>query len=395
MNNIQIANRNIILNSNASVNNSGSYLAKTYTTTIDLIGGKKYTFVIKGKTQGHQRFGLWLNSGVDNVGFIENTGEEVRYIVFTASTPSSYNKRNLNVYNFPSEGSATNPASIEWVALYEGDVKPPLDWFPAPEDIGAIAGSSLTLTGNKISLASTTIELKGNAIAGAIKAGELDVGKFRVATDGKIYATDGEFSGKITSTSGSIAGFSISNGKIGSEYNQDGLGLISSLIKFSGDNVFAAIGENVLPISSGLSAVGRFENNKINLYGDGRNYGVIIRTTGADENIALDLTGMVSGLAYFTRKVSSNTTLTNADVFISCNNTSTITITLPALPDRGKMLKIFRGNTGVVSINGNGKSIVSTGVSNGSLSLHSGRWSCVLVYDGQYWCADVVDTFST
>ncbi len=62
--------------------------------------------------------------------------------------------------------------------------------------------SSLTIAGNKISLASKTIELKGTTIADAIKAGDLQVGskttnsELRVERDGTFYSrgTKGDYS---------------------------------------------------------------------------------------------------------------------------------------------------------------------------------------------------------
>lgn len=63
---------------------------------------------------------------------------------------------------------------------------------------------------------------------------------------------------------GSVGGFTIANGRIGALSDATGLSILSSLIKFynANDAVWAGIGENVLPASTGQVAVGRFENLK-------------------------------------------------------------------------------------------------------------------------------------
>ncbi len=71
---------------------------------------------------------------------------------------------------------------------------------------------------------------------------------------------------------GSIGGFTIANGRIGSLENANGLSILNSLIKFyqiiqttnvpSTSYAWAGIGENVLPVTSGVRAVGRFENKE-------------------------------------------------------------------------------------------------------------------------------------
>lgn len=134
--NIQIGARNLFLNSGSEVTN-GSYLTKKYNTSVDILPSKKYTVVIRGTTTGGQKLGVWFNSGSDNGGYFPvNMNDEVAFIHVTspASITESY-KRQINFYNYPFSGSAANPATIKWACLYEGHVKPPLDWVQAPEDV--------------------------------------------------------------------------------------------------------------------------------------------------------------------------------------------------------------------------------------------------------------------
>lgn len=134
VNGIQIGVRNLLLDSGGEVTN-GSYNIKNYNTSIPLLPSKKYTVVIRGTTTGGQTLGLWFNGGSNGGGmFPSNMTDEVAFIHTTS--PSVLNiKDYINFYNYPSSGSAANPATIKWACLYEGHVKPPMDWVQAPEDI--------------------------------------------------------------------------------------------------------------------------------------------------------------------------------------------------------------------------------------------------------------------
>lgn len=92
-----------------------------------------------------------------------------------------------------------------------------------------------------------------------------------------------------------------------------------------------------------------------------------------------------NGLYVGCRRISSSTTLTKTDVFISCYNSSDITVTLPSNPYAGQMLMVRRNNSAAVTANGNGKLIMNTGTSS-SISVGQSQGDIGLfVYDGQYW----------
>lgn len=77
--------------------------------------------------------------------FPSNMTDEVAFIHTTS--PSVLNiKDHINFYNYPSSGSAANPATIKWACLYEGHVKPPMDWVQAPEDIDKAIQDSIAKT---------------------------------------------------------------------------------------------------------------------------------------------------------------------------------------------------------------------------------------------------------
>lgn len=117
------------------------------------------------------------------------------------------------------------------------------------------------------------------------------------------------------------------------------------------------------------------------------NIGLVIDVRGAAENLAIDiLSGSIAGMAIRTRQISSGTTLTNADVFVSCYNTSAITVYLPSNPQTGKVVFIKRVNSAGITINGNGKSIYWQGTSASSRSHGDDIGDTdMFVFDGQYW----------
>lgn len=84
---------------------------------------------------------------------------------------------------------------------------------------------------------------------------------FRVLQDGSVIMTKATVEGVIKAISGSIGGFEIASGRIGTQQDYDGLTILSSLLKFSDSTCWTGIGTNVFPASSGLRALARHELN--------------------------------------------------------------------------------------------------------------------------------------
>lgn len=230
---------------------------------------------------------------------------------------------------------------------------------------------------NYSKIKSNLIELEGIVTANQ---------NFKVLADGSIEAVNGKFTGAIDASSGRIAGFYVAGQSL---TNRDSQGNFYSdaTIVFRNDlkNTFAAIGGNVLPSSTGLRALARLQNNEVNPYAP--NYALIVEAANGSENHAISmLSGFISGLAIRARQVSTSTYLTHADVYVSCYNTSSISIYLPSNPVIGKILFVRRVNTAAITLNGNGK-IIDWGVGSGSTkSAGEGVGdTAVLIYDGQYW----------
>lgn len=135
--NIEIGTRNLLLNSKLNIINSTSYRIATINTSMSVLPSKKYTIVIKGSVGGAQKLGVWVNNGSNNLGYFKKpTNSDISFMTIT--TPSIIQdvyKNEISIYNYPSSGATSYPATVEWITMYEGEIKPPLDYVAAPEDL--------------------------------------------------------------------------------------------------------------------------------------------------------------------------------------------------------------------------------------------------------------------
>jgi len=241
------------------------------------------------------------------------------------------------------------------------------------------------MDGNLVSLvqASTDgVKIKANNITleGLVTANQ----NFKILTDGSIEAVNAKLSGQITATSGKIGGFTIS----GSGLTNTPFGAADdAYIIFRDDphKVFAGIGTNVLPASSGTTAAARFENcDDTGFYQT--NIAAYFRASGGAFNSAIYIaSGFISGFAVNQRQINSSMTLTNDLCHISCYNSSEITLTLPAPSSAqiGKVYFIRRMNASNVKLVG--KIHQAGEVANVYVGGGQGD-TALLINDGQFWC---------
>lgn len=172
-----------------------------------------------------------------------------------------------------------------------------------------------------------------------------DSAPFRVDVNGKLISTEADIKGKITATSGSIAGFNISGTSLtnGPDFSND------ACIIFRNDThkTFAGIGGNVLPATTGNRAVARFENeDQNNFWGLGRNIAMLLSAKNGDINHAFlgsgngNLDGWIGGYHFSKYTLNSSNTIYNGYLKISQNNKwiiyadgSSSGITLPTLTE--------------------------------------------------------------
>lgn len=247
--------------------------------------------------------------------------------------------------------------------------------------------SQISQDGVNVRITASQIKLEGAVTAN---------GNFKVLTDGSIEAKNGKFTGQITSTSGTIGGFNIGSTYIGTGSpvggSVNGMSLSNDFIVFNQSGKQALIGTVSV---TGFDFLGRFTDTTSKP--GYTKTGVIINISGGYKNNALDVTGdillkgnmslqgAIDGLSVRTRQISTTTYLTSEDVYVSCYNSTSITVYLPSSPVIGKVIFIRTINT-TVTINGNGKTInwgtgtgVNKGVGNGIGD------TAMLVYDGQFW----------
>ena len=175
---ITIGARNLLRNSGTPTTNT-TYGTRVFNTS-GLKPNTKYTFVVNGFTSSaSQKIGLWFNSGSAGGFFVSpTTTVKTQFVVCT--TPATLTTTNVNIYNYP---SGSTSCTINWACLYEGEIKPPMDWTPAPEDdTAAIATNSIAnwcynnnltyINGGKIYTGTVTAtQIAANAIvAGKIAA---------------------------------------------------------------------------------------------------------------------------------------------------------------------------------------------------------------------------------
>lgn len=202
--NMEIGGRNLILDSKYN-KTSKDYMVQVMDTTVNLVKGDKYTMVIKGKLPKGQRWGIWLNVGSGHTAWFpistDDNDASPKYVTFTVSSiPNTGQERKLYLYNFPSN---TTECHVDWVTMYEGEIKPPLDWVPAPEDAEQKIESNTTalnIQQGKIDtlISNTTITKDGKTIQ--LK----DSYNSTVATVDSLNSTIGKHTSTIDTLTGQI-----------------------------------------------------------------------------------------------------------------------------------------------------------------------------------------------
>lgn len=194
---------------------------------------------------------------------------------------------------------------------------------------------------------------------GAITAADA---KFKVKYGGQLEASEVNITGTINATSGTFNNVTINSGKIAgftirgnSLTNTPWENDASIVFRNDNKNCFAGIGGNVLPASTGLRAVARFENeDKTDQWGLGSNYAMILSAKNGTFNFAFAgtgsgiLNGSIVGYGFETRDADKANTCfilepTKAlSIYVYIKNNSA-TIGLPSLSWICSFLGISKG----------------------------------------------------
>lgn len=175
--------------------------------------------------------------------------------------------------------------------------------------------------------------------------------KFKVKYGGQLEANEATITGTINATKGKIAGFTISGTSL---TNTPWMNDASIIFRNDNHNCFAGIGGNVLPASSGMRAVARFENEDASdQWGLGCNIAAIFSAKNAALNFAFTgngngiLNGWISGYKYSRYSLNTKNTIYNGYTKMAENNVWFIYsyvdgsgITLPTLVDVREALGI-------------------------------------------------------
>lgn len=147
-----------------------------------------------------------------------------------------------------------------------------------------------------------------------------DNANFSLGYDGSLTCRAGTFN-NINVQSGKIAGFKVNgNGLTNDPYTND------AYVIFRNDSkkAFAGIGGNVLPTSSGLRAMARFENkDEDDSWGLGANYAMILSAKNAARNYAFIgsgngiLDGWIGGFAFHKFTISAANTVFGDDLVLN------------------------------------------------------------------------------
>lgn len=175
----------------------------------------------------------------------------------------------------------------------------------ASGNVKNISKSGLLVTADKTALETKISNVDGKIISSAtietmISNGisEASIRADQISLEGVVTANKYfkiNLDGSMHASAGQIAGLKIEGeGLTNQGFDNDAY----IILRNDSHNVFAGIGGNVLPASTGTRAVARFTNEESSKYFGDVNYSVVCGAKGAVTNVALDMTlgGYVAGL---------------------------------------------------------------------------------------------------
>lgn len=196
---------------------------------------------------------------------------------------------------------------------------------------------------------------------------------------------------------GSIGGFELANGRIGSEATASGgggsLSILSDMIRVGGTSSYVLIGKNVIPATSaGMTSAARIINNQTNTYSgygfDVANYGLYIEVSGGTKNYGLKSNAPLMATAFVGTKIGRlNITGSTYKIDFSQNNiffiyaSSAYNVTLPtesqvasmfgmsSLPSDFGLMLVFRCLSGSKNVTLTGIYDQNGGVQNYTLAV--------------------------
>lgn len=226
-------------------------------------------------------------------------------LVNTSYLMTTADKNQLVSTYFNNDGSLKNTAGLVTTSAYAGL------FLDAIQDNGVMTSADMSLYVTKDSggyITNAKIKADRIILEGAITAN----GTFRIDTSGSMQASAGQ-----------IAGMKIE----GEGLTNEGLDNDAYIVlRNDTHKVFAGIGGNVLPASTGARAVARFTNEENSKFFGDVNYSIVCGAKGAVTNVALDMTlgGYITGLRIKNARLSSGGSSYRSPVAIPKGTTSVI-----------------------------------------------------------------------
>lgn len=293
------------------------------------------------------------DSWTEAAGRFDGNGKlkDTSYLMTTAD------KNELVSTYFNDDGSIKNTAGLVTTSAYAGL------FLQAMQDNGVMTSADMSLYVTKDSggyITNAKIKADRIILEGAITAN----GTFRIDTSGSMQASAGQ-----------IAGMKIEGEGLTNEgFDNDAY----IVLRNDTHKVFAGIGGNVLPASTGARAVARFTNEESSKFFGDVNYSIVCGAKGAVTNVALDMTlgGYITGLRIKNARLSSGGSSYRSPVAIPKGTTSVILggsgyYQLPQMnkEDDGYVVFIRNDYNGAVHLRSN-TSITSKGQTRTSFILY-------------------------
>lgn len=302
----------------------------------------------------------------------ENLTGGIRYldlVIVTNNTTGKFELYQCRVTHTSTAANAPSDNSAEWLKLNQmRPIYTPL--IVAKNAVLRFSQTNRILITNskdKVQGCFGGVEDEANGYPLWIGAITAAAAKFRVKYGGQLEASEVSITGTINATSGTFNNVSIDSGTIGG-FTISGNGLTNdknfnndAYIILRNDNAgaFAGIGGNLLPASSGLRAVARFENENKSRWFEydnfGQNIAMLLSAKNADRNVALEiLGGCIKGFALNTKIITTKTYTISRDEnvvsYISDSNESGdwVEFTLPDMQwyDEGHFVMLSREAVG-------------------------------------------------
>lgn len=256
----------------------------------------------------------------------------------------------------------------------------------ASGNVKNISKSGLLVTADKTALETKISNVDGKIISSAtietmisngiskasIRADQISLEG--VVTANKYFKINTD--GSMETIAGKIAGMKISGDGLTNEgFDNDAY----IVLRNDTHKVFAGIGGNVLPASTGARAVARFTNEESSKFFGDVNYSVVCGAKGAVTNVALDMTlgGYITGLRIKTARLSSGGSSYGSPVAIPKGTNSVILggsgyYQLPSMSkeDDGYVIFIKNDYDGAVHLRSN-TSVTSKGLIRTSFILYN------------------------